>query len=363
MNKMEQAQSRMLISYVFLATVLMRTRLRRDDTIPTAATDYVSIMYNPQFIEAHSVRFAMFVLAHEVFHIILKHNLRACGRNRQLWNIACDHAINLQLKAWGFEIWDKCCCDAKYIGWSEEKIYDDLAKNQDPDDMPDQGGMSGDIKDDGKPLSPEDKKEIEAYVDQTIAAAATAAKAAGQMTADLERLVGALMAPKIPWTHYLHEYMSNVKADEESWAVRDRRFPGMYLPGRYSESMGEVIMIGDTSGSVSAEDITRLASEVKGMCDEIRPERIRMVWCDTKVQGEQVFEEGEEIDLKPKGFGGTDMRVGLEHVAQYEPLIVVLITDGYTPWPDRDPPYPLIVVCTTDTKVPIGQVVRMKEHG
>ena len=36
-----------------------------------------------------------------------------------------------------------------------------------------------------------------------------------------------------------------------------------------------------------------------------------------------------------------------------------MFTDGYTPWPDIEPEYPLIVCCTTDTEVPIGMDIRI----
>jgi hypothetical protein len=38
---------------------------------------------------------------------------------------------------------------------------------------------------------------------------------------------------------------------------------------------------------------------------------------------------------------------------------VVLFTDGYTPWPEVEPDYPLIVCCTTDAPVPVGMDIRI----
>jgi hypothetical protein len=54
------------------------------------------------------------------------------------------------------------------------------------------------------------------------------------------------------------------------------------------------------------------------------------------------------------------MRKPLKFVEKYEPIVVVLITDGETPWPVDPPPYPLIVLMITDGECPVGKVVRVK---
>jgi predicted metal-dependent peptidase len=84
------------------------------------------------------------------------------------------------------------------------------------------------------------------------------------------------------------------------------------------------------------------------------------LWSDTEVASEQFFDDGEAPVFIPRGGGGTDMRVPLAHATQFEPEVVILITDGYTPWPAREPDYPLIVVCTTNAPVPVGKVIRTK---
>jgi predicted metal-dependent peptidase len=105
----------------------------------------------------------------------------------------------------------------------------------------------------------------------------------------------------------------------------------------------------------------KVCSEMAHCAMQTQPESIHVLWADTEIKGEQVFDPNDFAysKLKPIGGGGTDMRVPLKHVEKLDPQVVVLMTDGFTPWPDRDPPFPLIVICTTDTRCPVGEVIRI----
>jgi hypothetical protein len=66
-------------------------------------------------------------------------------------------------------------------------------------------------------------------------------------------------------------------------------------------------------------------------------------------------------DRHGKHSGGTDMRKPLTYVEQYSPEVVMLLTDGHTPWPELATPFPLIVGCTTDAPCPdCAGVVRIE---
>lgn len=388
LTNLQKAKGKLLIQHVFVATLVMSTPLVADPTTRTAATDMLKIIYNPAFLDGLTINQIMFVLAHEVLHIMFKHGLRRQGRNHHMWNIACDYAINLILHESGFEVIQGCLFDPRFKGMSAEQIYEILQKEKEeqekekgkdnpqegqPGDQPGQGGGGGKPsfedkhKDTGlgddvrepENMDAETRAKVEQQVQQKVAQAANMARMAGKMPAGLARIVDEILNPSIPWQELLAEYMTRVVQDDESWCKRNRRFSDVYLPARHSTRMGEIVVIADTSGSITAKEINQVVSEVNVIAEVIKPELIRVVYADAQVAGEETFEPGDVIVCHPKGGGGTDMRVPLKHVEQYDAQVVVLITDGWTPWPTTEPPFPLITCCTTKADVPIGEVVRI----
>ncbi len=118
--------------------------------------------------------------------------------------------------------------------------------------------------------------------------------------------------------------------------------------------MGGIGLIGDTSASMKPYRIwPQVSEEMRFMLEEARPEFIQVIWADyADFSHEQRFEPGDWIDLEPYGGGGTDMRLPLKRMEDYEVDVCVLVTDAETPWPAQPTPFPLIVLTTTDQAVP-----------
>lgn len=378
MNRLQKARAKMLIKHPFFATLLMSTPMvvitpghELEQQIPTMGTDMTKLYVNETFAESLNDDEILGVLAHEVMHIALAHGMRLQARNPMLWNIAADFAINLVLVETGFTLPKEALLDQKYANMSADQIYETLQKELDkarkkggqgksPTDVfGDGGGMVGDLKEPEGAGDPAAQARVQRSIQQRAAQAANVARMAGKFAGSLERLVGEILDPKVPWSHLLRDYMTRVTKDDEQWHKRNRRFQGVYLPARHSEKMGEIVLIGDTSGSIGNEELCKYMAEAGAIAEDVHPERIRILWADTRVAGEQVFEEGELLTPEPKGGGGTDMCVPLKKAEQYEPECVVLFTDCYTPWPDVEPPYPLIVCSTTDQEAPIGVTIRI----
>lgn len=353
-------------SLMFFTSTMLQTPFVEDPTCPTAWTDMVRIGYNPTFIESLEIPVIKFVIIHEVMHIKLKHGLRRGDRDPIRWNVACDYAVNWILKKAGFVIWQWALIDDKYAGMSAEQIYalreqemgagrkGPGGQGQGPG-QPEktQGGLGGDLRP-VPAVTPEQIARIDHEISKTLARAAAIARQYGVMPAGLEAVIGVTYEDPVSWEQTLLDYMTRTISHDESWNRRNRRYHEVILPSRASPGMDELTIIADSSGSMFSKAIfERVAVAVNHIVSTVKPLTTRVVWADDKdCQNIDVFEPGDEVVLHPKGGGGTDLRKPLTFVEQYNPEVVLLLTDCFTPWPDVPTPFPLIIGATTDVPCP-----------
>lgn len=67
----------------------------------------------------------------------------------------------------------------------------------------------------------------------------------------------------------------------------------------------------------------------------IRGNRVAVLACDADVHAVTRAARAEQVDLA--GGGGTDMRTGIAAALALpeRPNVVIVLTDGYTPWPEE----------------------------
>lgn len=121
--------------FPFVGSVSMSMDLvpTRDPQNPTAATDGRRIYFDIAFLSELSVNDRMFVLGHEVYHNVMMHFLRQCGRDRDIWNIATDMEVNAMLASDGLFPPITAILPKKYgfeDGRSAEEYYELLVRRQ-----------------------------------------------------------------------------------------------------------------------------------------------------------------------------------------------------------------------------------------
>jgi len=127
---LSKARSVIVLRLVWFAGMLLGMPMVEDGSIETMSTDGSRIRYNPDFVLKLTMDLVKFVLCHEVAHCALGHHLRRGNRDPYLWNIACDHAVNLIMKYMTdrqrnplFIIPDWCYCEERFKGKSAEQVY------------------------------------------------------------------------------------------------------------------------------------------------------------------------------------------------------------------------------------------------
>ena len=67
----------------------------------------------------------------------------------------------------------------------------------------------------------------------------------------------------------------------------------------------------DTSGSIGQRELSAFLTEVKEICETVHPERVRLMYWDTRVCRDEKYDMHELDTLvqstKPAGGGGTDV--------------------------------------------------------
>ena len=379
-EKLSKAKAVVVMDEPFFASILLKRKLQETTAIPTLAVDArAQIYYNPAFVEELTVNQCVFGLVHECLHIVKLDFARVGSRNRRKWNKAGDAWINNYLK-------DHCIGDpidkgincnggmhieADIKADTTEVIYERILEDKGGDGNGPGGDGDGEygIGDDliSEPLSAAEASEIESKVKVELAAAAQAARMMGKMPVDMERVLEEILYVRTPWETILERFMTEIAKSETSWNKPHKKYRplGYYLPSCSNiPTMGEMALIVDVSGSVGGRELAFFGGHFNRILEMVRPKRVNVLYVDTRVAHVDEFTDEDElpITLTPHGGGGTDMRAGFDWIEENmdEAECIVLLTDGYTPWPTPDQvSAPTIVLCTTDAECPdFMEVVR-----
>jgi predicted metal-dependent peptidase len=348
--------------YLRLASVMMIGKREVCDKTKTAKTNGRDEWYGREFVDKLSDAELRFLILHEVYHKLYRHLVtwkHLHDINHKVANMACDYVINLKLhddnREDKFAVMPKGgLVDERFRGMHAGQVFkilmdegqgegegDGEGGNEDGEGESGQGGGSSGGMDEhdwdgAEELSQDEKKSLERELDEAIRQGALLAGKAG---CGADRDFDDLLQAKIDWREELREFVSEVCVgkDYSTWRRPNRRYISndIYMPSAISESMGELVIACDTSGSIGQMELRQFLSEIKVICDSVRPDAVRLLYWDTTVCGDEKYEADQLESLitstKPKGGGGTD----IDCVSQYmqekgiNPQAVIVFTDGY----------------------------------
>ncbi len=389
-QKIERARIQLCVLQPFWASLALRVEtLPKPDAwfeamgkTPTMCTNGDAIYYSDTFVEKTPIRQLEAVIAEEVFHIAFAHTTRRDWRDPDIYNLAADAVAHPILKEAQFELPPEAFFDDECADKSVEQAYAILEKRYQK--QPKGGGGQGDgVGGKGKQKSqgggPPDpgcgqvmdhegssaeKSAHEQEWQVALEQAAQMAKAAGNLPASLERLVGEIKKSKIDWRQVLREFFERVTPADYCWYPVSRRHvaSGLFLPGIVKEGYPELAIGVDTSGSIDQGMLAQFMAEINDILTELKPSLVHVIYCDTQVGKVDTFRDGEMVELSAVGGGGTDFAPVFKWCEKNDihPKCLIYLTDLQGPCEIPAPPFEVLWV-TQDQNLEgkFGQTLRM----
>lgn len=352
----------------YLSGVILLGKHEVREDIPTAATDGVNAYYGEGFISSLSDKELEAVVLHEVFHVLYKHLTVwrfLYEEDPRLANAACDYVINLQIEGQGWALPEGSLVDPRFQGMDSQQVFNILKKERE-EGAPVGNSLDSHEWEEAKSRSPEQEQDISKAIDRAIRQGVLVAESVG---ANTPRDVLDWLTPKIDWREALRDFVTSTHAGRgySTWRRPHRRHlhSGVYLPTQIQESLESIVVAVDTSGSVSKEELDELTSELQGLIETIRPDKLDVLYWGSRVVGHESY-EGVELDsfkqiTKPVGGGGTDVREVFKYIEErgLPNECVVVMTDGYTPWPTSVQGGVLFLI-NSGKVAPVGKTVEVR---
>jgi predicted metal-dependent peptidase len=395
--------------FALFAGLFMVGRTTVVDGLPTARTNGRDAQYGREFVDSLSDRELAFLIMHENMHKAYRHltTWRALfDENPRLANIACDFVINLQLtdldpgeqtiafprdKATGKRIG---LYDERFRGMDTKQVFDILKDECKGDDG--SGGESGDGEgtpadgkgrqgvdnsdgghggfdehdwDGAQEMDKEEAEQLERDIDHALRQGAIYA---GRVGGNVPRGISELLAPKVDWREVLRQFIKTSLRDRDapSWRKAHKRYlwQDVILPAITGKRVKSLAIAIDTSGSIQGAILDAFMSEVDKIVKDTAPERIDVIYWDSRVAGHEVYHGSAVKELvqttKPRGGGGTDPDVIPPFMAEQKirPDALVVLSDGYmdsspAAWAGVRAPVLWCLIGSKTFKIPCGKCV------
>lgn len=347
----------------YLATALYALHIVASPRVPTIGVDrYWRCYVSPVFVAQRPMEELASILVHEVSHLLRDHHgrsdryARAHGltsrADRLRMNLAADAEINDDAFGDGLQTPHDAVLPSTlglaggrlmedYLGefglgpWTDAVSWLDCGSGAD--------GLSREWElgpEAAHALSKEQRDAVRFRVAHNIIGQRGSAPGGWRRWAD------EALHPPQPWRALLGAAIRSATSSSgvgENYtyrrpARRSAAVPGAVLPSLL-RTPPRVSVIVDTSGSVSDADLGSALLEVAAIARAVggRRDLVTVVSCDAAARVVHPLCQAEDIPLF--GGGGTDLRAGFARVLRSRPRpdVVVVLTDGQTPWPSSRP--------------------------
>lgn len=360
----------------FFGTLALFVEHRLDNTIPTAATDGRSVLFNPNFANSLAREELDAVMVHELLHAALLHCTRRKDRDPHRWNIAADIVVNGIIRTESaLRLPPGACIDPRLEQHEVEEVYECLLNSKQDtcnrwlsDDLLEPLSKNASTPYEGLPADSSldnSQKALEAHWRQALREASILATASGRGTIpeNLRLRIDAVTRPTLDWRSILWRFLVQTPIDFTGF---DRRFVGrgLYLESLDGQSVSARIAV-DTSGSIDSGALGQFVAEIREVLRIYPHIDAELYFADANLHGP--FPLDETHLHQPIGGGGTDFAPFFEQMQSLidfsENAVLIYLTDGFGNFPQKMPDLPVLWVVPNgglrSESFPFGTVARL----
>ncbi len=342
---------------------------------PAGIDDGMRVYFNPRWVlqrrqqggEQDAVRELAWLWVHEICHRLREHSERAKEKRAEpfLWNIAGDLEIN-DAEWEGLKPPQGILLPQNFRlpnGKLAEFYYDALLKKGKSRQFMkawDEGsGVHGQKREWELPDDAEQAPSVttweQAVIRRAVAEEIVAHhnKSRGIIPAGWLRWAEEVLTPKVDWREILKRKVRGAitigtgQRMDYSFARPHRRaevYDPMLPPSLSGDFIPRVTCVVDTSGSISERELAQALAEVRRILESLRLPIIVLPCDAVPYEPIKVFTSSQLLRLPLRGGGGTDMVAGIEAALRLRPTpdVVIVLTDGYTPFPKQRYKVPVI---------------------
>ncbi len=350
--------------------------------IPTACAGHGFIFYNPDFFASIPEQSRKTIVAHEIWHLILKHLERGKDYDPYYYNVAADYIINNNLEEEGFSFKDTGgLLNPKYKYFSTEEVYEEIFKdNKQKIDISNHVSketiedlIKESLKD--KNITYDKQKKI---IQNNIEEVRNAIKreCVGN-TIFLKNSREKVLIIEATYDNIFKKYLIDPLSGGKRTFVRpNRRQHGnlqskLKLPGKFPKRghlnrLTHLVYALDVSGSISQKQAQQFHDSVRTIKEMLNPEKLTVLFFDTKIVLEKTFTEYEKYkEIKVEAGGGTNLNDVYKRTKELNPEALVVFTDLCVTIPKKENWDSIWIVPSKDDVIPsniYGKVYLIPDH-
>lgn len=337
---------RTLIYFPIFKILINNIHFIENNSMTTACTNGNTIYYNSSFFQTLSKDEQVFIIAHELMHITLKHLSRLEERNIEIWNYATDAVINQILRKNGLPLVKGVidCPDA--LSFSAEEYYEIVKNRPDCEELMSKyqhgkeesviathGHWNEELAEDlTEGLSDINEHNITEINKKLIHDDNQEYKNSIQKQEPTNTNLGSVgnTSSIIDWKSFLQRKKKKVFSADYNLHNGFFDEDGIYKYPYELIRRSDIEILIDTSGSVDDDLVKAFLQECKNIFYDYA---IKVGCFDTSFYGFQEIQRKEDLDsFVIEGRGGTDFSTAVNSFSK-KASIKIIFTDGYAEMP------------------------------